>query len=135
MAESPTAEDYLRALNVVGLAPDRRQRLLEHILRSNELQADHPPVVAGLARCAAALLAMDPERRVSAPTALAQAEALARLPGGGGQALVQQHESLQALVELARSGWGCPGLHRGALRRALQYVSAEIQTLTNSLVE
>ncbi len=135
MSETPTAEHYLRALNVTGLDSDRRQRLLEHILRSNELQADHPPVVAGLARCAAALLAMDPGRRVSAPTALAQAEALARLPGGSGQALIQQHESLLALVELARSGWGGPGLHRGALRRTLQYVSAEIQALTNSLVD
>ncbi len=135
MAESQTAEHYLRALNVVGLDPDRRQHLLEHILRSNELQPDHAPVAIGLARCAAALLAMDPERRVSAPTALAQAEALARLSGGGGQALIQQHESLLALAELARSGWGGPGLHRGALRRALQYVSAEIQTLTQSLAE
>ncbi len=135
MAQSPTAEDYLRALNITGLDGDRRQRLLEHILRSNELQPDRPPVAAGLARCAAALLAMDPGRRVSAPTALAQAEALARLPGGSGQALIQQHESLLALVELARSGWGGPGLHRGALRRALLYVRAEIQALAESLAE
>jgi hypothetical protein len=80
-------------------------------------------------------MAMDAGRRVSAPTALAQAEALARLPGGGGQALLQQHESLLALAELARGGWGGPGLHRGALRRALLYVSAELQALTQSLVE
>ncbi len=134
MAESPTAEHYLRALNVTGLDSDRRQRLLEHLLRSNELQPERPPVAVGLARCAAALLAMDPGRRVSAPTALAQAEALARLPGGG-QALMQQHESLLALMELARGGWGGPGLHRGALRRALLYVRAEIQALAESLAE
>ena len=130
-----TAEQYQGALNVAGLEPDRRQRLLDHILRSNELQPDGPPVSSGIARCAAALLATDPERRVSAPTALAQAEALAELPGGGGLALIQQYESLQWLVELARCGWGGKGLHRGALRRALVYLTSEMQALLRSLAD
>ena len=133
MPEVPTVEHYLMALNVAGLEPDRRQRLLDHIVRSNELQPDRPPVAPGLARCAAALLATDPDRRVSVPTALAQAEALAALPEGAGLALIQQQESLQTLVALARAGWGGKGLHRGALRRTLMYLMMEMQWLVKSL--
>ncbi len=135
MPDCLAAENYVRALEVDGLEPDRRQRLLDHIVRSNELQPGSPPVAPGTARCAAVLLATDPARRVSAPTALAQAEALSGLPGAAGAAFMQLHESLMILAELARAGWGGAGVHRGALRRALSYLVIEILGLVKLLAD
>jgi hypothetical protein len=130
MPDRTVSEMYARALNVVGLEPDRRQRLLEHLLRTSESSA--APASASAARCAATLLATDPARRLSAPTALAQADLLATLPDAGA-ALMQLFESLMTLAQLARSGWGGAGLHRSALRQTLGYLAIEMQRLVKQL--
>lgn len=128
---SPTAfDDYTRAVNVVGLEAGRRQRLLDHLLRTS--MSDLPPVSASTARCAATLLAADTEQRLSAPTALAQAEILATVPEAGA-ALMQAFDSLMTLAGLAQRGWGGLGLHRAPLKYTLSFLARELQRLVAQL--
>ncbi len=126
----PVSEDYQPALNVDGLDLDRRQRLLEHLERTSS--GAPSPASVSMARCAAILLAADPARRLSAPTALAQAQLLAALPEAG-PALMQLFESLRALRNLAQRGWGGAGLHRSALKPTLSYLAHELQLLIELL--
>ncbi len=128
MSGCPVSEDYALALSVDGLDPDRRQRLLEHLERTSV----GAPSPASVARCAAILLAADPARRLSAPTALAQAQLLAGLPEAG-PALMQLFESLRALRHLGRSSWGGAGLHRSALKPTQSYLAYELQLLIELL--
>ena len=125
---SPALPDYTVALNVAGLDPDRRQRLLDYLRLTGE------PVRPGVVRCAATLLATDAERRLSAPTALALAAHLAETPEAG-EALIQLYESVMTLSHLAHAGWGQAGLYRGALRQALNYLESELKLLLKLLEE
>jgi hypothetical protein len=114
--------DYSSAVNVGGLDAARRVRLLEHLAHAST------PVSLAVARCAATLLAADPQRRFSAPTALAQAEILAEAPEAG-PALMQLYDTVMTLTRLARQdGWG-GGLYRSSLRQALSYLVGEMQSM------
>jgi len=111
---------------VPGLPPDRRQRLLDQVEQTNRLTPDRREIPTAVARCAAVLMAMDDGHRLSAPTAVAQAEALMANPAAG-EALVQVFEGA---AELARVGAACLGpgsVHRVGLVRALRFLAAELQ--------
>ena len=112
--------DYVSAVHIPGLDGERGQHLVEHILRSNEALPDRPPIPLPVARCAAALLAAEPHR-LSSPTALAQAVALAHRPTLG-PAVMHLHEGLMLLAELDASDLAAVGTHQSALRRTLQYL-------------
>jgi hypothetical protein len=111
---------YQRAVSVPGLAEERRRALLEQITRRNQALAGEKPLARGVARCAAALLAADPEQRLASPTALAQAELLARLPAG--RALEHLQAGLIALQSLNANDLAVPGAPRSALCLILRQV-------------
>lgn len=112
--------DYSSAIQIPGLDGERGQHLVEHILRSNEALPDRPPIPLPVARCAAALLAAEPNR-LSGPTALAQAIALTQKPKVG-PAVMHLHEGLMLLGDLGPSELATVGTHQFALRRSLQYL-------------
>jgi hypothetical protein len=117
---------YGNAVVIPNLSEARRARLLAHIARLNQAQAARPPISAGVAHCAAALLAAD--RDASVPTALAQAEALAGLPAG--PALISLCESVASLAERELLE---AGLYREPLRRVLAQLGAELSALAQAI--
>ncbi len=127
----PLRDAYEGAVAVGSLSPDRRNRLLAHIKSRNQSLPALPPVAPAVARSAAALLAADPDR-LSGPTALAQAEALARDPQIG-PALLQIQDSLMALSEASRSGTAIDGLHAVAMGRILWHLMDEASALLDRL--
>lgn len=128
---APSRADYARAAAVAGLSPERQARLVEHVLSRNVALANERPVPLAVARSAAALLAADPDR-LSGPTALAQAEALAQA-GQVGPALMQIQESLQVLATNGGQALGASSAHTPALRRILQHLVAEATGLLRSV--
>jgi len=128
---SVTQGDYVSAVQVPGLDPERGRQLVEHVLRSNQALADRPSISPPVARCAAALLVADPNR-LSCPTALAQAVALAQKPKIG-PAVMHLHEALMLLAEVATSDLAAVGTHRYALRRSLQYLVERASELIQRL--
>ena len=124
-------DEYEGAVAVGGLSPDRQARLLAHIASRNQSLPALPPVAPAVARSAAALLAADPDR-LSGPTALAQAEALAQA-GSLGPALVQIQSSLMALSEASGSGAAIDGLHAVAMGRILWHLMDEASVLLDRL--
>ena len=127
----PFLDAYEGAVAVRGLNSDRQARLLDHIYSRNQALPALPPVVPAVARSAAALLAADPER-LSGPTALAQAEALAQA-GSIGPALMQIQSNVMVLSEAARSGAAIDGLHAVAMSRILWHLIDETSALLDRL--
>ena len=123
--------DYASAVQIPGLDVERGRQLVEHILRSNHAFPDCPPIPLPVARCAAALLAADPDR-LSSPTALAQAVALAQKPKIG-PAVMHLHEGLMLLAELTAADLATVGTHQFALRRSLQCLIERASELIRSL--
>ena len=126
-----TQGDYASAIQIPGLDVERGKQLVEHILRSNHAFPDRPPIPLSVARCAAALLAVDPSR-LSIPTALAQAAALAQKPKIG-PAVLHLYEGLMLLAELTDSDLAVVGTHQFALRRSLQYLVERASELVKGL--
>jgi hypothetical protein len=122
---------YQRAVNVPGLAEDRRRALLEQIVRRNQVLKGEKPLSRGVARCAATLLAADPEQRLASPTALAQAELLARLPAG--RALEHLQAGLIALQALSANDLAVPGAPRSALCLILRQVQRSAAEVLDTL--
>ena len=121
-------EDYAVAVGVAGLSEERQTRLLTHILSLNEALPTMPPVSPAVARSAAALLAADPDR-LSGPTAVAQAEALAR-SSEIGPALMQIQASVMVLQELAAvPEMAVTAPHSPAMRRILWNLIGEASAL------
>jgi hypothetical protein len=123
--------DYASAVQIHGLDVKRGRQLVEHILRSNHAFPDCPPIPLPVARCAAALLAADPDR-LSSPTALAQAAALAQKPKIG-PAVMHLHEGLMLLAELTAADFTVAGTHQFAFRRSLQYLVEKASELIQRL--
>lgn len=120
-------DDYASAIAVRGLPGDRRQRLLDHLQQSIRLAPEARPISPAVARCAAVLLAVDSGQRLSAPTAVAQAEALAAIPEMG-EALVQVFEGTAVLGGAGGAERLGPGsVHRSGFARALRFLAAELE--------
>jgi nucleotide-binding universal stress UspA family protein len=126
-----TQDDYASAVQIPSLDVERGRQLVEHILRSNHAFPDCPPIPLPVARCAAALLAADPDR-LSSPTALAQAAALAQKPKIG-PAVMHLHEGLMLLAELRAADLAVVGTHQFTLRRSLQYLVERASELIQRL--
>ena len=128
---STFTDEYQNAVAVGQLSPDRQARLLAHISSRNQALPALPPVAPAVARSAAALLAADPDR-LSGPTALAQAEALAQTDSLG-PALMQIQASLMVLSEASRSSSAIAGLHAVAMGRILWHLVDEASALLDRL--
>ena len=130
-SSSLISPDYTSAVQVPGLEHERGQQLVAHIQHSNKALSERPPLSLAVARCAAILLASYPDR-LSGPTALAQATALAHHPKVG-PALIALHEGLMQMDGLSETDLASLGTHRYAFRRtlahALQKVTAVLQML------
>jgi hypothetical protein len=126
-----TTTYYERAVAVPGLSAERQAALVAHIVSRNQALAGQPQLPRSTARCAAALLAADPEGRLSGPTALAQAELLARLPLGR---IVDslQTEIMTLGILLGRDRFW-PSGPRDALCVVLEHVRREVGTLLDVL--
>lgn len=123
--------DYARAVQIPGLAQERSQQLVAHIRRSNEALSERPPIPLAVARCAAVLLAADPDR-LSCPTALAQASALAQSPRIG-PALMYLHEGLMQMDGLSEADVAGLGTHCHAFRRSLLHVAQKVTDILRLL--
>jgi hypothetical protein len=124
-------DEYAHAVSVPSLGLDRQARLVAHILCRNQSLTSQPAVSLGVARSAAALLAADPDR-LSGPTALAQAEALAQATQFG-PALMQIQSSLMVLAAVSGPGAAVDGLHAAAMGRILWNLIDEASSLLDRL--
>lgn len=120
MLNPPVDTAYAGAVQVSGLEPARRDQLVQHILRSNAACPERPLISLTVARCAAALLAAGPDR-LSCPTALAQAAALAGHPRVG-PALLNFQEGLMHLDGLTEHDLVTLGTYRHAFQDSLTHV-------------
>ncbi len=126
------SEDYAQAIGVAGLSDERQTRLLTHLLSLNEALPNVPPVSPAVARTAAALMAADPDR-LAGPTAVAQAEAVARMRQIG-PALIQIQAGVMALEAVGElPAQVAHGPHTAALRRILWHLIGAASTLLDRL--
>lgn len=120
---------YTAALNLSDLPRERRQRLLDHLTRTNALRPPETPLPIATAYCAALLLSGTQERHVAVPTALALAETLcaSTVIGPGVMALCDGSLSLHSarLDDL--------GISRGSLQRLLTRLAEQINYLARAL--
>jgi hypothetical protein len=125
---TPLVEDYAQAVGVAGLSDERQTRLMTHLLSLNAALPSVAPVAPAVARSAAALMAADPDH-LAGPTAVAQAEALARMAQLG-PALMQ----IQAGVMALEAAGDVPadvthGPHAAGLQRILWHLIGEASKL------
>lgn len=123
---------YQQAVNLPGLEPVRQAALKEHIACRNRALADRDPISPAVSRCAAALLAADVTQRLSSPTALAQAEALALRPGLG-QTLARLQADLLELESLGPSELAQPGMQQDAMHIVLEQLLRDASRLLSYL--
>lgn len=128
---SPNSSEYAEAVRVPGLDEACRKELVAHITRSNEVFTQRPPITQAVARCAAVLLAADPAR-LSCPTVLAQANALAQSPRLG-PALMCLHEGLMQMDGLSEADLIGLGMHRYTFRQSLAHVAHKLTRLQQTL--
>ena len=125
-------DDYAQAIGVAGLSDERQTRLLTHLLSLNEARPNVPTVSPAVARTAAALMAADPDR-LAGPTAVAQAEAVARVSQIG-PALIQIQTGVMALEAVGDvPSVAAHGPHTAALRRILWHLVGAASTLLDRL--
>jgi hypothetical protein len=114
---------YTEAASVPSLAAERAARLVEHVASLPE------PASLEVVRLTAALMAA--QERLSSPTALAQARAVARLPQLG-DALLEVQRGLMALGDCTGEGL-LDGLQREAAHRLVLHLVAEATSLAGRL--